>query len=80
MENKEDIIDEILMYIMENINRDVIVFCGFMKKVVVVDKVGKYRFEYRGYCFNINFLFMGICMDVFGYILVYSSDGYLFNI
>lgn len=66
MDNKEDVNDVILMYIMENINKDVIVFCGFMKKVVVVDKVGRYRFDYRGYCFNFIFFFLGICMDVIG--------------
>lgn len=73
-------IDEITMYVTENINRDVIVSFQFMKKVVAVDKAGKHRFEYRGRCLNSNFLPMGICTDALGHILVCSSHGHAFDV
>lgn len=81
LENKEYTTDEISMYITENINRDVIVSCRFMNKVVAVGKAGRHRFEYRGHrpYMYLNFLPMGICTDVLGHILVYSN-GHVSNV
>lgn len=80
LDNKKDANDVISMYITENINRDVIVSCGFMNKVVAVDKAGRHRFEYRGHRPNSHFLPLGICTDVLGHILVYSSHDHVSNV
>lgn len=80
LENEGETTDEISMYITENINRDVIVSCGFMKKVMAVDKEGRRRFEYRGRHPYSDFMPMGICTDVLGHILVCSSHEHLSNV
>lgn len=80
LDNKEDANDVTSMYITENINKDVIVSCGFMKKVVAVDKAGRHRFDYRGYRPNSTFFPLGICTDVIGQILVCSSHDHVSNV
>lgn len=57
-------------YITENSNGDIIVSDETRKAIVVVDKVGRHRFNYKGYHSLPEFNPRGICTDVFGHILV----------
>lgn len=44
---------------------------------------GEYKFIYLGKCYGLNFNFLGLCNDIFGYILVFDFDYlcvYLFDI
>lgn len=63
---------EDFLYIIENMNRDIVIFDFFKKLVVVVDKLGEYWFDYLGFNKKIDFLFCGVCIDDWGYILVIS--------
>lgn len=72
-----------IIFIIENINRDIIVLDNGKKVIVVIDELGRYFFNYKGYYFWIIFYLGGVCIDVFGYIFVCNvfSDlsVYLFN-
>lgn len=59
-------------YIMENNNGDVIIFYFFVFNgvVMVIDCGGKYCFNYIGYLLRLELYLLGICIDVFLYILV----------
>lgn len=60
-------------YIIENKNGDIVIFDSSKKVVVVVDKRGWYRFNYIGFL-EFLFLFVGICIDVYVYILVVDCN------
>ncbi|XP_022337719.2 uncharacterized protein LOC111133539 isoform X2 [Crassostrea virginica] len=55
-------------YIIENINGDICTSDLNKQAVVVVNKLGRHRFSYRGQ--GSEFRPLGICTDVFGHILV----------
>lgn len=58
------------IYITENTNGDLIVSDEQRKAVVVVDKKGRHRFDYRGNHTFSEFNPRGVCTDIFGHILV----------
>ncbi|XP_061171082.1 uncharacterized protein LOC133180627 [Saccostrea echinata] len=62
-------------YITENFNGDICTSDYVANKVVVVTKLGRYRFSYSGKQSQDRFCPNGICTDVMGHILV--SDGYV---
>lgn len=62
------------IYITENTNGDIIVSDKQRKAVVVVDKHGRHRFNYKGNNLLEEFYPRGICTDVFGHILVCNQS------
>lgn len=58
------------IYITENSNGDIIVSDEQRQAIVVVDKFGRHRFNYKGHHSFPEFNPRGICTDVFGHILV----------
>ena len=67
-------------YITENrINGDIVVSDGYKGVIVVVDRSGRHRFDYRGHSTDQSFYPMGVCTDLLGRILVshigYDDDG-----
>lgn len=58
------------IYITENTNGDIIVSDGQRKAIVVVNEIGRHRFNYRGNHSLPEFNPRGVCTDVFGHILV----------
>lgn len=58
------------IYITENKNGDIIVSDKNRKAIVVVDKQGRHRFNYKGNNSLEEFYPRGICTDVFGHILI----------
>lgn len=58
------------IYITENSNGDIIVSDEQRKAIVVVDEIGRHRFDYKGHHSFPEFNPRGICTDVFGHILV----------
>lgn len=66
-----------IKYICENRNRDICVLDSRLGSVVVVNKVGKFRFKYCGNFFsNIEklFIFFGICVNSYYYILIVDCN------
>ena len=61
-------------YITENrINGDIVVSDGYKGAIVVVDRSGRHRFDYRGHFTDQSFYPMGVCTDLLGRILVSHS-------
>ncbi|XP_061171073.1 uncharacterized protein LOC133180616 [Saccostrea echinata] len=60
-------------FITENNNGDICTSDSRAKKVVVVTKLGEYRFSYSGNESQYRFCPYGICTDVLGHILVCNS-------
>lgn len=58
------------IYITENTNGDIIVSDEQRKALVVVDKTGRHRFDYRGNHSLPEFNPRGVCTNIFGHILV----------
>lgn len=78
-----------LIYIIENKNGDICIFDWYKEVLVVVNKLGFYRFFYNGV--KGVLLFLGsVCIDSRGYILLFelfifsvyriSKNGVLFDI
>lgn len=64
------------IFITENRNGDIIVSDNGKKAIIVTDKSGRHRFNYKGHHSQTTFHPGGICTDIFGHILVcnVSSD------
>lgn len=58
------------IYITENTNGDIIVSDEERKAIVVVNKIGRHRFNYKGNHSLPEFNPRGVCTDMFGHILV----------
>ena len=64
------------LYITENkMNGDIVVSDDIKKALVVVDRSGRHRFDYKGHSTDKSFRPRGVCTDVLGRILV-SHAGY----
>lgn len=64
------------IYITENTNGDIIVSDEQRKAIVVVNKIGRHLFNYRGNHSLPEFNPRGVCTDVFGHILVCNHSYY----
>lgn len=58
------------IYITENTNGDIIVSDEQRKAIIVVDRIGQHRFNYRGNHSSPGFNPRGVCTNVLGHILV----------